>query len=134
MKHNTHNNGAANKPSSQPSQAPEQVAPAAPKASAPSDVTVAHDSEFTIQITKTTTPKDIRDWIAKLDELVAQKKKRVRDDLAAQVNGLLADNEYTVEELLGARILPSTADLAELARKNKEASRARAMQKADSTL
>ena len=58
----------------------------------------------------------------------------MRDDLAAQVNGLLADNEYTVEELLGARILPSTADLAELARKNKDANKQRAMKSADSAM
>ena len=100
----------------------------------PADVTVAHNSEFTIEITKATTPRDIRDWIVKLDELVAQKKQRVRDDLAAQVNGLLADNEYTVEELLGARILPSTADLAELARKNKDAAKQRALKTADSAM
>lgn len=103
-------------------------------ATKPSDISVAHDSAFTIEITKGTTPKDIREWIAKLDELVAQKKQRVRDDLAAQVNGLLADNEYTVEELLGARILPSTSDLAELARKNKDAAKQRALKTADSTM
>ena len=103
-------------------------------AAKPSDITIAHDSEFSIEITKATTPRDIRDWIAKLGELVEQKKKRVRDDLAAQVNGLLADNEYTVEELLGARILPSTADLANLARQNKDAAKERAMKTADSTL
>lgn len=103
-------------------------------ATKPSDITIAHNSEFTIEITKTTTPRDLRDWVAKLEEMVEQKKKRVRDDLAAQVNGLLADNEYTVEELLGARILPSTADLAELARKNKDASKQRAMKSAESTL
>lgn len=103
-------------------------------ATKPSDITIAHDSEFTIEITKATTPRDIRDWMTKLDELVAQKKQRVRDDLAAQVNGLLADNEYTVEELLGARILPSTSDLAEQARKNKDAAKQRALKSADSTM
>ncbi|MEL7544200.1 MAG: hypothetical protein AAGJ70_10525 [Pseudomonadota bacterium] len=121
MKHN-HN--------AKPSDAPKPVQ-AMPSAKAnPADVTISHDSEFTIQITKTTTPKDIREWTAKLEELVAQKKKRVRDDLAKQVNGLLADNEYTVEELLGARILPSTADLAEMSRKTRNAAKERALQSA----
>jgi len=100
----------------------------------PSDVTIAHDSAFTVEITRKTTPRDIRDWVAKLEELVDQKKQRIRDDLARQVNSLLADNEYTVEELLGARILPSTAELAEMARKNKDASKQRASKLADSTL
>lgn len=113
-----------------PSDAAKPV-PALPSATtSPADVTIAHDSEFTIEITKTTTPKDIREWTAKLEELVAQKKKRVRDDLAKQVNGLLADNEYTVEELLGARILPSTADLAEMSRKTRDAAKERALQSA----
>ncbi|MEL6421209.1 MAG: hypothetical protein AAFQ42_01980 [Pseudomonadota bacterium] len=107
---------------------------AKPAAAKPADITISHDSEFTIQITKATTPKDLREWIAKLDEMVERKKKRVRDDLAAQVNGLLADNEYTVEELLGARILPSTADLANMARENKEAARQKAMKSADSAV
>ncbi len=123
MKPTTHQNNQHNN-------TVEKKAPAAK----PSDITIAHNSEFTIEITKTTTPRDIRDWMAKLDELVAQKKQRVRDDLAAQVNGLLADNEYTVEELLGARILPSTADLAELARKNKDAAKQRALKTADSLM
>lgn len=101
---------------------------------AKADTPVAHNSEFSIEVTKKTTPKEIREWIAKLEELVEQKKQRVRDDLAAQVNGLLAANEYTVEELLGARILPSTADLAEQAKKAKDAAKQRASKLADSTL
>jgi len=127
MKQHTSNKfGSDNKPTAD--------APVKSVAAKPSDIAIAHDSQFTIEITKTTTPRDIRDWIAKLDELVEQKKKRVRDDLAAQVNGLLADNEYTVEELLGARILPSTADLAELARKSKDDAKQRALKTADSAM
>ena len=106
----------------------------APKATPPSSVTITYDSEFNIAITRKTTPRDIRDWVAKLEELVEMKKQRVRDDLAKQVNGLLADNEYTVEELLGARILPSTADLAEMAKKNKDAVKQRAGKMADTAM
>ncbi|MGI9407280.1 MAG: hypothetical protein ACR2O4_13000 [Hyphomicrobiaceae bacterium] len=94
---------------------------------------VSHNTEMTIEITKKTTPKEIRDWVIKLETLVEQKKQRVRDELTNKVNDLLAENEYTVEELLGARILPSASDLAELAKKNRDAARQRAGKMAESS-
>ena len=58
------------------------------------------------------TPKQMRQWIARLEALYEKKKAAVRKELTEKVGDLLEANGYTIEELFGARQLPTTADLA----------------------
>jgi hypothetical protein len=80
------------------------------------------------------TPRQIQHWIARLEQLYEQKKARVRTELQDRVSDMIALNGYTLEELFSARILPSTTDLAEAARKAGIAQRERAGKLAETAL
>lgn len=71
------------------------------------------------KLAKDATPRQMMLWIERLQELYDQRKVSVRKELKDQVGDLLETNGYTIEELFGARNLPSTADLAARA-KSKE--------------
>lgn len=74
------------------------------------------------EIAKDATPRQIREWIDRLETLYDEKRTRVRNDLQDRVTDLMASNGYTIEELFGARVLPSAADLADLANQTEKAS------------
>ena len=72
------------------------------------------------ELAKKATPKQIRAWINRLEDLYEQKKSAVRKDLTSKVGDLLESNGYTIEELFAARQLPTTADLAARAKTRKD--------------
>lgn len=73
------------------------------------------------EIAKDATPRQIREWIDSLEALYDEKKSRVRKDLQDRVTDLMSSNGYTIEELFGARVLPSAADLAEWTKQKESA-------------
>jgi len=72
------------------------------------------------ELAKNATPRQIRAWIDRLEALYNEKKNRVRNDLQDKVTDLMSSNGYTIEELFGARVLPSAADLAEQTRSKED--------------
>jgi hypothetical protein len=68
------------------------------------------------EIAQGATPKNIKAWIESLETMYGEKKSRVRKELQEKVLELVSSNGYTLEELFGARILPTTSELAERAR------------------
>lgn len=76
------------------------------------------DTKMIDELAEHATPRQIQLWIARLESLYEQKKVRVRKDLQDRVNDMIALNGYTLEELFSARVLPSTTELAETARKH----------------
>lgn len=78
------------------------------------------------ELAEQATPRQIQQWIARLETLFEQKKMRVRKDLQDRVTDMIALNGYTLEELFSARVLPSTTELAETARKSSLAQREKA--------
>ncbi len=75
------------------------------------------DTKTIDELAEHATPRQIQQWIARLEGLYEQKKVRVRKDLQDRVNDMIALNGYTLEELFSARVLPSTSELADTARK-----------------
>lgn len=75
------------------------------------------------ELAKDASPRQIRAWIDCLEMLYTEKKNRVRNDLQDKVTDLISSNGYTIEELFGARVLPSAADLAEWTKKKEEAAK-----------
>lgn len=85
-------------------------------------------------LAESATPRQIQQWITRLEQLYEQKKVRVRKDLQDRVSDMIALNGYTLEELFSARVLPSTTDLAEAARKAGAAQRERADKLAETAI
>jgi hypothetical protein len=81
------------------------------------------DMKIIDELADAATPRQIQQWIARLETLFEQKKMRVRKDLQERVNDMIALNGYTLEELFSARVLPSTSELAEAARRSDQAQR-----------
>ena len=75
------------------------------------------DTKMIDELAEHATPRQIQQWIGRLEALYEQKKVRVRKDLQDRVNDMIALNGYTLEELFSARVLPSTTELAETARR-----------------
>ena len=75
----------------------------------------ADDMKLIDDLAAAATPRQIRSWIARLEDVFASKKDNVRNDLQSKVQDIVDSNGYTLEELFGARILPSADELAELA-------------------
>lgn len=84
------------------------------------------DTKIIDELAEAATPRQIQQWIARLETLFEQKKVRVRKDLQERVNDMIALNGYTLEELFSARVLPSTTELAETARKSGQLQREKA--------
>jgi hypothetical protein len=84
------------------------------------------DMKIIDELAEQATPRQIQQWIARLETLFEQKKLRVRKELQDRVTDMIGLNGYTLEELFSARVLPSTAELAEIARKNGLAQREKA--------
>lgn len=84
------------------------------------------DTRIIDELADAATPRQIQQWIARLETLFEQKKVRVRKDLQERVNDMIALNGYTLEELFSARVLPSTTELAEASRRNSQAQREKA--------
>lgn len=91
---------------------------AAPNAGTMKAQVAEGDMKMIDELAEHATPRQIQLWIARLEGLYEQKKQRVRKDLQDRVNDMIALNGYTLEELFSARVLPSTTELAETARKN----------------
>ena len=83
---------------------------------------------------KAATPKEIRKWIETLEAVYSDKKRTARNGLKDKVKSLLDTNGYTVEELFGARSLPSTDDLADQWDDRARAARDKKNRMIDSTL
>lgn len=86
--------------------------PAATTTAAPASRT-DNNTDLIIEMAKDATPREMMAWIEQLQSLYEQKKADVRKDLKDKVDDLMAANGYTIEELFGARQLPSTAALAQ---------------------
>lgn len=118
-----------------------------PSAKTPAESTpVTPEKDTTVKLTNTdssaapitelaegATPKSIKAWIENLEAMYDQKKQRVRKELQDKVLDLISANGYTLEELFGARVLPSTSDLAERARKRDQMPSERKEKMMDST-
>lgn len=83
---------------------------------------------------KSATPKQIQEWIEVLEGVYADKKRTARNGLKDDVKKLLDMNGYTVEELFGARSLPTTDDLANQWDSRDRAARNKKDRMIDSTL
>ena len=131
MKHNRQNNNNGSNASGGNTQTTSQSAHQANKEGGSNlqvNTSTANDLAVINKLAKDATPKQMMLWIERLQELYEQKKTDVRKDLKDKVGELLESNGYTVEELFGARQLPSTADLAARSRtRSKDNGKARLM-------
>ena len=77
------------------------------------------DLELINELAADANPRQIKQWIARLEVLYEEKRTAIRTDLKSQLDDLLHTNDYTIEELYTARPIPSTSELAEQAKKRK---------------
>ena len=93
-----------------------------------------NDLKVIDDLAESATPRQIQQWIARLEQLFEQKKVRVRKDLQDRVSDMIALNGYTLEELFSTRVLPSTTELADTVRKAVQVQRERADKLAETAI
>jgi len=77
-------------------------------------------------------PHQIKTWIGRLEHLYEVKRSAIRTELKSQLDDLLHSNDYTIEELYAARLIPSTSELAAQAKKRKSSPRSKREQSINS--
>ena len=77
-------------------------------------------------------PHQIKTWIERLEHLYDEKRSAIRTELKSQLDDLLHSNDYTIEELYAARLIPSTSELAARAKKRKSDPRSKREQSINS--
>ena len=78
------------------------------------------NGEIIDEMAKDASPMQLKNWITHLEALYDKKRADNRKELKKQVDKLLLSNDYSLEQLYAARPLPSTEELASLAKDRKK--------------